>query len=365
MAEKLAERGIQFTVLYMNENEPDRSWPLLLEDMKHDYKIFSKNRVVKKLGMWMHFCPKLQSYLVSQKYDVAILGGLASPAHFMASLLLPRSSMNILSVESNMASIGNQGNFATRVKSYLMRRFYYFQVTGGRSVSFIEHYLPKKRNKEVITLPNVINEPLFSAASTSDLISSISSLLGQIKNNQKLVALIPARLIEDKGLFPFLESMPEDLNLHILIAGEGPLRDSLEQYVEKNRLNVSFIGSQPPAQIASLMKAVDYLILPSKADPSPLSVIEAAYCSLPIVISKNVGNLDEVLIEGQNGWSFEFGNKSETKLALEKAASVSSSALAKMRDSARQVFEQKFEANNVINNYISTLLEKSMDRAGE
>ena len=355
MTKCFAEQGIEVEVLYMNASEPDRNWTIDHDDMQHNYHVFSRNKVIYRMGMWMHFSPKLQWYLLTKSYDIAVLGGLASPAHFIASVLLKRKSLRILSVESNLSSIGNKGTIATKVKSLLMRRFDFFQVTGVRAIDFIGHYVPELKPQNIVTLPNVINEPLFHEADPKDLDSKLSDLISKQKAAGNKTILIPARLIDEKGLLPFLSAMKASDKLAVFIAGDGKLKETLDNLIKRNNLNVFMLGGVTPATVAAMMKTVDFLALPSKSDPSPLSVIEAISVGLPLLISKNVGNYEDVLRESENGWGFEFDNKDETRAALIKAAHLNADLHQNMRIKARELFTQNFSTQKVLNRYLDEL----------
>lgn len=345
--------GFHLRVLYMNESEPDRAWTLNKKDMQHDFIIFSRNKVKQTLGMWLHVCPKLHLYLLRAPYSVAILGGLASPSHFVASLILKPSKLNILSVESNLSSIGNHSGIANKVKTFLMRRFQFFQVTGSKAAEFIRHYVPDAKTSHMVTLPNVINEPLFDFIEAESIPAAIEKQINARRELGHKIVLIPARLIEEKGLFPFLEAVKRSDPLTILIAGEGPLRASLEAFVTQQGLDVILLGAQSPKVTAALMKNADVLCLPSRSDPSPLSVIEACACGLPILVSNNIGNVDEVF--AGNGWRFNFGDTVSTRKAIESMLKADKTIIQAMSQASKALFESRFRAEIVLQAYIDQL----------
>ena len=360
LAKVCEQNGYHLRVLYMNASEPDRAWTINTDDIQHDYQIFSHNKVKQALGMWLHVCPKLHTYLLRSEYDVAVLGGLASPAHFIASLLLKSNKLNFLSVESNLSSIGNHSGLATKVKTFLMRRFNYFQVTGSKAADFIKHYVPDAKSEHMVTLPNVINEPLFDASSAEELPSDFASHINDARAKQQKVIFIPARLIEEKGLYPFLEVVKPSDAILIFIAGDGPLKAQLNSLIAENKINVVLLGAQSPEVTASLMKAADFLCLPSKSDPSPLSVIEACACGLPILASRNIGNFEDAVIESndtakQNGWGFDFADPVSTRNGLEKVLHASEPEMRAMSKAGKAQFEARFRAERVLQSYIDAL----------
>ena len=355
LSDMCLENGLELRVLYMNEKEPDRAWKINTSEMKHQFTVFSKHKVKKALGMWMHFSPKLQFHLLKTDYDIAILGGLASPAHFIASLLLKSDRLNLLSVESNVASIGNHSGLASKVKQALMKRFKYFQVTGAKAAEFVRHYVGNVPQQRFVSLPNVINEPLFLNNDIAQLKGTVAEKIANAKENKKSVVFIPARLIEEKGLSPFFDALTAEDPVSILVAGDGPLRETLTDKVSKSNLDVSFLGAKSPEETAALMKASDYLCLPSKSDPSPLSVIEALACGLPILASKSIGNFDDVVDEGKNGWGFDFGNVDSTRYALTQLFNADEKQRAMMSAYAKEKFATKFHSKKVLQQYINEI----------
>ena len=349
------EQGISLEVLYMNASEPDRNWVLDKDAMRHPYQIFSTRKVGNGLGMWLHTSLKLQWYLLRADYDVAVLGGLASPAHFMASLLLKKGKVNVLSVESNMDSIANKGGLATKVKQYLMRRFAFFQVTGERSIEFIAHYVPDLDREKVLTLPNVIDEEVFANTNTEVLPTQLLDKIQEQKSQGNRVILIPARLIEVKGLLPFLTCLRKEDKVFVVIAGEGELRPQIEKLIRDNELNVSLLGEVNQAQVAGLMKLTDFMALPSRSDASPLSVIEAISCGVPLLVSRNIGNINDVLKTGVNGWSFAYDNPAQTRAAISSALTVTEPEYQEMRTQAVNLFKQRFATDVVLKNYLDSL----------
>ena len=369
LADICHKNGLSLHVLYMNESEPDRTWQINYEDMQHTYTVFSRQTVKKALGMWMHVTPGLQRFLLRTDYDIAVLGGLASPAHFLSALILSRrrflsrgrflsrkqSYVNVLSVESNIASIGNHSGIASRVKTFLMKRFRYFQVTGDKAADFIRHYVGAVPDDCLVTLPNVINEPLFLHASPVALPQIAEDAIKRAREEGKKVLLIPARLIEEKGLLPFFKALNKEDTVCVLIAGEGPLRAAIERQISERELNVVLLGAQTPEVTSSLMKSVDFLCLPSKSDPSPLSVIEACACGLPILASRNIGNFTDVIDEGINGWGFDFNNTDSARQALKQLYSVSKAQRADMALHARQKFNETFHSEKALQHYVDEL----------
>ena len=110
-----------------------------------------------------------------------------------------------------------------------------------------------------------------------------------------------SRLVSQKRLGQLLESMVflhEDA--HLAIAGDGPLRGALGQHARQLgvRHRVHFLGYQP--NIATLMDAVDALVIASDREGMSGAMLEAMSRGVP-VISTDVSGAREALEPETNG----------------------------------------------------------------
>jgi len=114
-----------------------------------------------------------------------------------------------------------------------------------------------------------------------------------------------ASLRVQKGHKYFLDGLAHVVKKHnnvkYLIAGEGPLRKELEEYVDKLGLssNVVFLGTEK--NIQTLLGITDILVLPSLVEGLPLAAVEAMAYGKPIVASRT-GGLPEVVTDSVTGY---------------------------------------------------------------
>ena len=87
---------------------------------------------------------------------------------------------------------------------------------------------------------------------------------------------------------------------HLVVAGDGPLREEFERDVARRGLSgsVHVLGSRD--DIAQLLAAIDVLILTSDAEGLPGVLIEAQMAGCPIV-TVPVGGVREVVDDGETG----------------------------------------------------------------
>jgi colanic acid/amylovoran biosynthesis glycosyltransferase len=111
-----------------------------------------------------------------------------------------------------------------------------------------------------------------------------------------------ARLVEKKGLRHLIDAAARVQVDRVVIAGDGPLRDELEQQSASLGLNgiVELLGEQPPGEVRALLERADLLAAPcvvaadGDRDTMPVVVKEALAMEVPVVASDEVG-LPEVV----------------------------------------------------------------------
>jgi len=141
-----------------------------------------------------------------------------------------------------------------------------------------------------------------------------------------IVLIFVGRLIPVKNLKfmidGFSEALKENSKLYLLIAGEGPEKNFLIDYVNKKSIvnNVIFLGFVNRTELPYYYSAADVFIITSNYESFSLVTLEAMSCELPI-IATNVGYLPEIVKNGENGLIVENNNIFELKKAILKLAS--------------------------------------------
>jgi glycosyltransferase involved in cell wall biosynthesis len=102
-------------------------------------------------------------------------------------------------------------------------------------------------------------------------------------------------LIEAAG-----ELLPERPQLRVLIAGEGPERDSLERLSATLELGAAVTLAGARDDIPDLLAALDVAVCCSDFEGGPLSVMEYMAAGLPVVATR-VGGLPELVRDGETG----------------------------------------------------------------
>ena len=106
---------------------------------------------------------------------------------------------------------------------------------------------------------------------------------------------------------------------HLLMIGDGELKKDLEKIVEKNNLkNCTFTGFINQSEIPKYYSISDLFVLPSENEPWGLVVNEAMCAGLPIILNKEIGCSDDLLLNNINGFEIDIKNI----YSLEKAITI-------------------------------------------
>ncbi len=116
----------------------------------------------------------------------------------------------------------------------------------------------------------------------------------------------------EKGLDVLLNAFNEVIKLnpkiHLLIIGDGINSLQAEEFCLQNKSKATLISSKE--NIFNYYNLIDLVILPSRVDPFPLTMLEVGLMNLPF-IGSNVDGISEFIENGKDGLLFESGNVEE------------------------------------------------------
>ena len=124
------------------------------------------------------------------------------------------------------------------------------------------------------------------------------------------VLLNLGRLGTEKNLTELIEllavTLPHNPKLTLLIVGDGPARKELEELAMNLGLkdHVIFTGMVEPSEVHKYYQLGDIFVSASTSETQGLTYIEAAANGLPLLCRRDPC-LDDVLVEGQNGFEYE------------------------------------------------------------
>ena len=129
--------------------------------------------------------------------------------------------------------------------------------------------------------------------------------------------LFVGRLVEKKAAGVLIEAMAQvQLQLpqaELLIVGEGPQHEELQQLADKLKVQVNFLGEMENDAVKVQLHEARIFCLPSitasngDAEGLPIVLLEAQACGLPVITSAR-GGRDEGIADGVTGFSFNEGD---------------------------------------------------------
>ncbi|ACV11306.1 glycosyl transferase group 1 [Halorhabdus utahensis DSM 12940] len=99
------------------------------------------------------------------------------------------------------------------------------------------------------------------------------------------VVLFVGRLVEGKrpqDPVRAVARLPDELDAKLYMVGDGPMRSELEAMAGEE---VTFLGQVPYEEMPQVYRSGDVLVLPSRAEGLPRTVLEAMASGLPVVVS--------------------------------------------------------------------------------
>jgi glycosyltransferase involved in cell wall biosynthesis len=203
--------------------------------------------------------------------------------------------------------------------------------------------------QKIVPLPNTIQENKYLL---------IDELKIKRFTNEIPTVFISARLIERlKGIINFLSAFDDNdfLKFKTIISGSGEDRDIIIKYINERAISkyVTLTGDCDVDEMVNFYTIANIFCLPSFADPSPLSIIEALKMELPLLVSNRCGNHFEAVQNGVNGYTFDPDNKIEIREKLFKLLEQREN-WQEMGTKSLKIYNSFFSKDLVVQNFFSS-----------
>jgi glycosyltransferase involved in cell wall biosynthesis len=188
-----------------------------------------------------------------------------------------------------------------------------------------------------------------------------------ITEDTRLVGII-ARLTPIKAPQLFLDVArrvrQERPDVQFLLIGGGEMREALERSAHKMGLTgiVRFLGWR--RDLPRLYADLDVVVLTSKNEGTPVSLIEAMASGVPVV-STNVGGVPDIVVDGVNGYLVPPGDEDALTAAILDLLNRPARARAMGREGRSSVYPQytvERLLNDISNLYKELLESKTKER---
>jgi glycosyltransferase involved in cell wall biosynthesis len=153
------------------------------------------------------------------------------------------------------------------------------------SETVVERYaVPASR---IHVIPNYVDTAAFRPGPDIAKEPGRVTFVGRLDHQKNPMALIEA-----------LQGVPE---AKLTVVGDGPLRPELQAESARRRVDATFLGAVPHAELPQLLNRSAAFVLPSHYEGNPKALLEAMACGLP-VIGTRVPGIREVICHGENGY---------------------------------------------------------------
>jgi len=209
----------------------------------------------------------------------------------------------------------------------------YFGKVKTTLFKIIERYLAKKSNG-IIAISNLQKKELceehkITSAEKMEVIPlgfDLNKFQDNYAKNRKATRLkyeitdncialcIIGRLAPVKDHFFFLDVIEElskktERKIKVFIVGDGELKSEIENRVKRLQYDgIDILMTSWIFDIATFNAGMDILCLSSKNEGTPVSLIEAQACNLP-VISTDVGGVSDIVVENETGFIISRNDK--------------------------------------------------------
>ena len=165
-----------------------------------------------------------------------------------------------------------------------------FYGISQKSVEWLEHFGIKARG----VIGNSIDAAAYRARASN------RSFRSELHIGGELMLAFTGRFIPEKGIATLVDIMRrlQGERVHLVMAGDGPLRSMVE---DAKLEAVHFVGRLDAPDIAALLLESDLFCLPTRSEGFSTSLLEAAACGTPSLVT-DVGGARELMPDESYGF---------------------------------------------------------------
>jgi glycosyltransferase involved in cell wall biosynthesis len=266
-------------------------------------------------------------------------------------------------------NIGPASVWANSLMKVKLNRLFLSQMDAVVSVSeytrrdFISVY--GMAEERVACIPNGVDASDFNSGPDATARDQIRRELGVAPTEMALISV--GNLSSEKGHLGLLPVVRDLRNAglvdHLILLGDGPLRQELEGQARGLGLGnrVHFLGRR--CDVARLLSAADLFVLPSKTEGMPAVLVEAGLAGLPSVAFA-VGGVPEVIEHQTTGLLVTPGEYQEMRGAVATLCQ-DKWRRREMGEAARRRCLEYFSMQRVASEYEALFLKMLKDSTGE
>lgn len=233
----------------------------------------------------------------------------------------------------------------------------------------IQYYKIKNIYKKIdyiIAPSEFIKKQLIKGKLKYNKIETIYNFVLKTNNNEKIkdegYAFYFGRLSVEKGILNLVKSIKDIKNGKLIIAGDGPERNNIEDYIKNNNLEnkVELVGYLKQDEVRKYILGAKFIVVPSIwYENCPYSILETMEIGKPIIGSQ-IGGIPELVEDGKNGFIYKFDSSDELKEKM-MILFENQELVDKFSAESRKLFEKKY-SSEIYYNRIKELYEELIGR---
>ncbi|MCM3727698.1 glycosyltransferase [Neobacillus cucumis] len=186
----------------------------------------------------------------------------------------------------------------------------------------------------------VIHNPVIS----EEFIQTYQQTNAYVKPDGYKLILSIGRLSPEKDYTTLIKAFHKVREHHpvkLMIVGEGPERDKLQETINELNLNEDVALPGFKKNPIGYLKAADLFVLSSLTEGLPTVLIESLYCKTPIVSTDCPSGPDEILCNGEYGKLTPVGDAGQLAEAIEHSLLQAETDVTRLRDRALDFTSEK------------------------
>ncbi len=307
LAAELGRRGIGFGVLFCAQSEANRHWPFDPSELHFSYAVLPGLHP-RIGGITFHLNPTVGRWLRQWKPTWLLSAGawlMPTGLLALAALRSPQCTRLFWS-EGHEDAVLHPTGLVPRLRRQVLRRYDGFAVPNQKSADYLARQLGG--TPQCLPLPNIVDDSFYVPPTGEQRVATRQK--HGIRADDILILQV-AQLEERKGTMELVQGWTAAAmtcpRLRLVLVGTGTLdrqvREHARDAITAGRLILT--GPISAHAVREWLHAVDAFVLNSKRDPNPLSAIEAGLTGLPLLLSRRIGNFDELHQQGQTGIAIE------------------------------------------------------------
>jgi len=276
-------------------------------------------------GFWSLIAPQVWNELRSGRYDVVWLHGHAYAADLIALMAAKTSRLPVMmrgDTHLGLPSYGIKSTLRRPVIGALYRSCDRLLAIGSANAAYYRAMgVP---DEKIFLVPYSVDNDRFVQSANLTNAQRVEVRKRYNVPPDRPSVLYAAKFTQRKRPLDLLEAarrlkMETDGQFSVIMVGSGELEKELRAFCTEHALdNVVFTDFINQSELPALYAASDVFVLPSENEPWGLAVNEAMCAGLPVVVSREVGCVADLVQDGVNGYTPAAGDVAGLTYALQR-----------------------------------------------